>query len=97
MQNRSTWLHQTSMGMKAGSEVRFVVAHENGGIEDPWVGPATAQKFPFVAKRLKVYNVGNIGGWRYTLQGWIFGDIVQGILNRFDLLVNFISKAPYPW
>ena len=85
------------MGMKAGSEVRFVVAHENGGIEVPWVGPATAQKSPFVAKRLKVYNVGNIGGWRYTLQGWIFGDIVQGILNRFDLLVNFISKAPYPW
>jgi len=55
---------KTSMGMKAGSEVRFVVAHENGGIEVPWVGPATAQKFPFAAKRL---------------------------------LVNFISKAPYPW
>ena len=50
------------MGMKAGSEVRFVVAHENGGIEVPWVGPATAQKFPFAAKRLKVYNIGNIGG-----------------------------------
>ena len=49
------------MGMKAGSEVRFVVAHENGGIEVPWVGPATAQKFPFAAKRLKVYNIGFFG------------------------------------
>ena len=42
------------MGMYVGKDVRFVVAHENGGMLGPWVGPATAQKFPLVAKRLQM-------------------------------------------
>ena len=43
----------TSIGMYAGKEVRLVVAQENGGMEGPWVGPATAQNLPLVANRLE--------------------------------------------
>ena len=38
--------------MYAGKVVRLVVAQENGGIEGPCVGPATAQNLPLVANRL---------------------------------------------
>ena len=41
------------MGMYAGKVVRLVVAQENGGMEGPCVGPATAQNLPLVANRLE--------------------------------------------
>ena len=42
------------MGMYAGKVVRLVVAQENGGMEGPCVGPATAQNLPLVANRLEI-------------------------------------------
>ena len=41
------------MGMYPGKVVRLVVAQENGGMEGPCVGPATAQNLPLVANRLE--------------------------------------------
>ena len=37
-----------------------MVAHENGGMLGPWVGPATAQKFPCVAKRLQMSEISEV-------------------------------------
>ena len=42
------------MGMYPGKEVRFVVVQENGGMEGPCVGPATAQNLPLDANRLEI-------------------------------------------
>ena len=40
--------------MYPGKVVRLVVAQENGGMEGPCVGPATAQNLPLVANRLEI-------------------------------------------
>ena len=68
--------------MYPGMEVRLVVAQENGGMEGPCVGPATAQNLPLVANRLEKRR----GEGQRKRESF-----------SFYLLVNFISKAPYPW
>ena len=68
--------------MYPGKVVRLVVAQENGGMEGPWVGPATAENLPLVANRL---DTKKDEGQRKKES------------FSFYLLVNFISNAPYPW